>query len=112
MINTTSRWNDIREVYTDGDFTLIAGQFSETGSKDDTEKALGAHWKKFPMIENILCPLVIPNSMRSAILNGLLAYAIKEDDEKNTKLLIKGLAFFTDDPREKLMLGGIFFMIS
>lgn len=91
-----SYWKHPIEVYDDKDLIIIIGNYDHKNKEEGGYKALGIHWNNYPTSNGILCPCVIPESTRNAILSGLLHQAVTDKNENRINSITKAIEFFME----------------
>ncbi|HCE46152.1 MAG TPA: hypothetical protein DET40_21620 [Lentisphaeria bacterium] len=89
-----SYWKEPREIYEDNGLVLIIGIYDHKNQGKDEFKALGVHWKDYPQSNNTLCPCVIPEETRNAILSGLLHQAVVNQDLDKIQSITEAIRYF------------------
>lgn len=94
-LRIVSYWDVEETIYEDDGLYFIIGTYDHK-KKNEPKKSLGIHWGDYPKSHNVLCPCVISDKTRDAILAGLLQRAIIEKDEQSIKLIMKAIQYFQE----------------
>ena len=79
-------WNDQKVVWEGEGATLIRGKL-------DGAKELGLHWPNFPLSHGHLSPLVVPKSMRTPILCGLLQQSLAANQPEQKQKILEAIDY-------------------
>jgi hypothetical protein len=104
-IKMISYWQEVEEIYDDSGMIIIIGKYNHKNKNKEGNKALGIHWKHYPLYENdnsqkVLSPFVVAGNTRNAILSGLLHQAILKNETDNIASITKAIDYFRPQKQE------------
>ena len=74
-----SYWDQVNEVYEDGDFVVIIGIYNHKNLEEKPNVCVGVHWRDYPTARNTLAPCVVKKNTGIDILNGRLQRIVNDD---------------------------------
>ncbi|MDO4640670.1 MAG: hypothetical protein Q4A84_03065 [Neisseria sp.] len=97
-----SYWRETKEIYRDKEnsqdngLIFIIGQYDHK-NRGKPSKALGIHWRNFPISRGVLAPCVVPEKTRAIILAGLLHQAMSEKNTGQIEEIMRAIDYFSKD---------------
>ena len=89
-----SYWKDTKEFFEDDGLVFIIGRYDHKNQNNGGNKALGVHWGDYPQSNGVLCPCVIPEITRNAILSGLLHQGVTKNETGKVESILDAIKFF------------------